>query len=279
MILRLDTAEAVFEHNPQMIRAEKLCPGSIAKVWSAAVVLESGNDTPYRCGGTFPVPDSVMVDNAALQRYNFRRDGSRIFLKCSLRDGHGTVSLADALSRSCNAYFLNAAASDPDTFLASLESLWLFPRHEGRRWQKLIAVIGEGDLMVMPPADVAIRFAALWSAQPVLSYHGAGEPFRVLGPLRISNETRNRLLAAMRRAVADGTLKTLAAPRTVTLLGGKTGTGTRPGAKFATSGWNVLYFSFQRVNYLLLTVSERGSGRGSALDLSSAILRSVGGAQ
>ena len=59
VILRLDTAEAVFEHNPQMIRAEKLCPGSIAKVWSAAVVLESGNDMPYRCAGTFPVPDSV----------------------------------------------------------------------------------------------------------------------------------------------------------------------------------------------------------------------------
>lgn len=79
---------------PRTIRMT-LPPGSVFKSLTAAALLESGSVDPYHefyCQGYLDDPEHHRC-------YIFRHFGV----------GHGQVTLADALSRSCNVYFYSAA--------------------------------------------------------------------------------------------------------------------------------------------------------------------------
>lgn len=85
-----DPAHPLLDRTVQMA----LPPGSIFKIISAAAVLDAGADpqAPVDCQGYLHQPD-------ALRCAVFRRFGI----------GHGPVTLADALARSCNVYFFHHA--------------------------------------------------------------------------------------------------------------------------------------------------------------------------
>jgi len=85
-----DPARPLFDRTVQMA----LPPGSVFKVISAAALLSAGvePDAPFECQGYLHQPD-------ALRCAVYRRFGI----------GHGPVTLADALARSCNVYFFHYA--------------------------------------------------------------------------------------------------------------------------------------------------------------------------
>ncbi|HEY2759197.1 MAG TPA: penicillin-binding transpeptidase domain-containing protein, partial [Pirellulales bacterium] len=85
-----DPARPLFDRTVQMA----LPPGSVFKVISAVALLSAGvePDAPFECQGYLHQPD-------ALRCAIFRRFGI----------GHGPVTLADALARSCNVYFFHYA--------------------------------------------------------------------------------------------------------------------------------------------------------------------------
>ena len=85
-----DPAHPLLDRSVQMA----LPPGSVFKIISAAAVLDAGADpqAPVDCQGYLHQPD-------ALRCAIFKRDGV----------GHGPVTLADALARSCNVYFFHHA--------------------------------------------------------------------------------------------------------------------------------------------------------------------------
>lgn len=81
-----------------------LPPGSVFKTLSSIALLESGTinpDAPFSCQGYLKTPDKHRC-------YIFRHFGS----------GHGPVTLNDAITRSCNVYFFNAARKlGPEPFV------------------------------------------------------------------------------------------------------------------------------------------------------------------
>jgi penicillin-binding protein 2 len=85
-----DPARPLFDRSVQMA----LPPGSVFKIVSATALLSAGIDpeAPFECQGYLHQPD-------VLRCAIFRRFGI----------GHGPVTLADALARSCNVYFFHYA--------------------------------------------------------------------------------------------------------------------------------------------------------------------------
>ena len=85
-----DPARPLLDRSVQMA----LPPGSVFKIISAAAVLDAGADpqAPVDCQGYLHQPDALRC--AIFKRYGV---------------GHGPVTLADALARSCNVYFFHHA--------------------------------------------------------------------------------------------------------------------------------------------------------------------------
>ena len=145
------------ENDPLFNRAVRMAipPGSVFKIITAAALLDSGTihpGEPFHCRGYLRSPDRLRC--AVYQRHGV---------------GHGEVALADALSASCNVYFLHHAGQlgwGPD------HRQWRFdwggqpgstcrrrrqplpmprpvPEGETDRWAELPA-IGRGDLDATP---------------------------------------------------------------------------------------------------------------------------------
>ncbi len=280
VIIETSRSNLEYIYNPDLINNAGLCPGSIAKIWSTSVILDDttstfGKKEEFFCSGIFRIPANISL-NTAFKQYNFRHDREGNFLYCSLKSGHKKTGLLKALSVSCNNYFLSVSSRDPEMFYRSLTRKWCFPELKGEPWMKMLSAIGEGPLMALPPADVAIRLAAFWGDTPVMSLHKKGEKYNIIGRLEISGIARNMIKGALRRALAEGTLTELQVLRKdLVLLGGKTGTGTVPGELYSVSGWNAIFFSWKKKHFLLLTICSRGVSRGTALDLSKTILTNI----
>jgi penicillin-binding protein 2 len=86
-------------NHPLFDRVAKMAipPGSVFKTLTAVALLEEGvcaADEPFFCQGFLDTPDSLRC-------LVFRQQGV----------GHGDVTLADALARSCNVYFFHHAGA------------------------------------------------------------------------------------------------------------------------------------------------------------------------
>lgn len=277
----------------------RFSPGSLVKPLAAAVLLEHSRDLGFfpdeavLCGGRFLPPASAAFTDIDERIFNLPVDEktkSRCF-PCSLKKGHGRIALSEAIMRSCNVYFLTQASRNPTLFHTLLMEFWHLDEPSGallgdlreppRRssaelsaFQAAASAIGEGPAVRVSLLRMAQAYAALFEGTPQLRpYRDSTEGAAAQYPLSIRPAHRKLILTSLSRALYEGTLKGLAVKnRRVRLLGGKTGSGTREGGRYATHGWNILYFEYRGTRYVLGVFVERGRGAVEAAELSVRLL-------
>ena len=133
-------------------------PGSVFKVITAAMGVDSGNatyNTTFNCSGAYAV---------AKETYH-----------CAGRHSHGTQNLADALLNSCNIYFIQLGQRiGVQTFYDYFKGLWLYRAHRRGPAQRdqLHAVLhrpehGRGGAGLL-------RFWPVHGGDPPAGVHGGG---------------------------------------------------------------------------------------------------------
>ncbi len=155
-------------------------PGSIVKPFVAALLHAGGKASEtWTCRGKYYPPRNFLSEKD-FKLFHLPRDGKKQpYFRCSLRKGHGTCELREALRVSCNSYFLRAAEKDrslvEDTAalwgLDALSDRWHRAMKENDRlpvtsFRKQAAVIGEGGLLLLSPLEVARVYGQLLSSPP-----------------------------------------------------------------------------------------------------------------
>lgn len=215
-------------------------PGSTFKILTLACALELGVVKP---GETFHCTGSRQVNKART-------------VHCAMHNGqraHGTVTLEDAIARSCNvAASLWAERIGRDEFLKFLERLEILDRPgilsaagvEMRGERKglfnfeeydrvhQLAVLGFGQAINLTPVQLASAYASLANEgvrmKPrLLTAYGDRELKPVTANRAVSPAVAETMLAYMRKVIDSerGTGKTLRIPGYA--LGGKTGTAQK----------------------------------------------------
>lgn len=279
LLVDVTRKRAASVYNGPLAFQEALPIGSLMKPLSAVIFLRSPSIyrlQPVHCKGRF-YPESI----AAEDRYilNIPNDSSgNPYLRCALRDGHGTVMLTDAIARSCNVYFLTHAARAPYAFHSDLVAFWKLEKKSGLSGiyreafpviqnpssllQATTAAIGEGSTIRLTMVKIAAIYSDIFSTGNAT--------------YRITPHHREQIRRGLQQVVERGTLRTLRVDRKdVAILAGKTGTATIRGRRYATHGWNVIYFTMNRQPLLLVTFVNEGSGGGEALSLSRTILNAL----
>ena len=272
-------------HNRKLAVERRFPPGSLMKPLSAAVLCDDGlsPDRYFTCRGHFIPADGFSLSDE--KHFNLSHDpltGKKSFT-CSLYAGHGRAALRDALVRSCNVYFLNAAKGCP-SFYEKLIASWvlndpLLPglaagkgeMKEMPSFQKLSSAIGEGPGVLTSPLKIAQVYSALFEGTPLMEPYSDGTT-RVRSEISFREETLTLIRSALAGTVKDGTLSSLRVPEGCRILGGKTGTSTDLRDKSVHHGWNALWLEKGGKRYLLVTFVVKGSGPKEAAALSSSIL-------
>ena len=302
VLMNIKSGEMVYVYNRSAVYGKRFPPGSLAKTWSALVLLDHRDIMDFdekkklTCRGRYYPELPMSFFPADYGSFNLPVDESgRRYFRCSLRDGHGEMALEEALVHSCNAYFLMAASRNASEFFCLLVNTFSLDRNTGAQlvgsgegdavidsrkatiFQLAASAIGEGGLIRVSPLKVAQLYAAVFSggSMPVpfeRPFEGNAKRARV----DVSSAGLRFVSSALRKVFKEGTLKKLGRERfNAEILSGKTGTATRYREKYGTHGWNALLLEIQGKEYVLVTFVEKGSGSGEALELSRTILRNL----
>ncbi len=299
LVLASRSARIVYLSNPEYSVMRRFSPGSLVKPLAAAVLLEHSRELGFRpnetilCGGCFTPPASAAFTGIDERIFNlpFDEKNKSHYFRCSLKKGHGRIALSEAIMSSCNVYFLTQSSRNPALFHSRFMEYWhlnepsgalLSPIAEpqGRSsaelsaFQAAASAIGEGPAVRVSLLRMAQAYAALFEGSPQLRpYRNEGDGAAAQYPLALQPAHRKLILTALSRALYDGTLKGLNVKnRRIRLIGGKTGSGTREGGRYATHGWNILYFEYRGARYVLGVFVERGRGAVEAAELSARLL-------
>ena len=207
-------------------------PGSTFKMVVALAALEAGvaPEETVRCGGRYTVGNNSW--------------------HCHARRGHGAVTLARAISRSCNVYFYAMARRiGPEAVAAMARRLglgetfalplpvqrrgivpepdWKLARF-GRPWtvaDTLNTAIGQGDVLASP-LQLAVMSARLATGRAVVPRLLADQPIPPFAELGIAEEHLMLVRDAMHDVVngPGGTARRARLPVPGVTLAGKTGT-------------------------------------------------------
>jgi cell division protein FtsI/penicillin-binding protein 2 len=286
LVIEMRSAKIEYIYNEAIISERRFPPGSCAKPLAAALMLDHGSsafsaESPMRCSGRFYPPQSSAFASNDYAIFNIQQDHGAYF-KCSLRDGHGLVSLPQALSLSCNVFFLTKA-SQWENFYPEFINAWdllsdpvtkIKHRDDAStQFQRSAAAIGEGSLRITP-LKLAQCYSALFTGSPLLVPSRDGSA-RTAGDVSVSRGSRERISAILSDVVRAGTLRDISVKRKdLRLIAAKTGTATHYGKKIARHGWNVAEFEYRNKKMLLVTFVMNGSGSKEAARLSEIILDS-----
>lgn len=261
-------------------------PASTLKVFSALAILESGRheSATYHCGGFFQFPNYA-------RRFH-----------CDHRSGCGSLTLAEALQRSCNVYFFRGANEIGGERLLEVYRRFglgaptgagadgLGPEasgtlHGGGRalgGDVIMAAIGQGQVSATP-IQMARALAALANGgllhQPHIVQKLVQADGTVVRPARAASQ-QVRLAPEHRAAIIRGMRDVVRrAPGTAVRVGfdpawevaGKTGTAERAGS---TDAW---FFCFAPASapriVVVVRVEEGGAGSQAAAPLARDFLR------
>lgn len=250
-------------------------PGSIAKLVTAALGLERGVITPattVHCAGSLRIGDRVI--------------------HCWHRDGHGDVTLREALMQSCNVYFMTVGRRlGLPALREGLQQAgfgaatgWLLGEREGhvpsRRMTEgelAMLAIGQSELTVTP-LQVA-RLAAIFAnggqlVQPWVVASVGGHPLarpQPPTPVPWSRETLQAVRAGMGAVVADPQGTGHRAQSAVVRIAGKTGTA-QTGVEGNTHAWFTGFCPLEAPEAAIAVLAESG---GSGGDLPAEIARTA----
>lgn len=247
---------------------EHYSPGSTMKMVAAVAALETGLlDTL----GTFPGCSGSL------------RVGSTVF-HCAKKEGHGVLTLQEAIEASCNVYFYHLGQRlsfktwrdyadrlgfgqptgidlQPEEDPGNLPTRKYFDEHGGwAQGHMMNLVIGQGALLVTP-VQMARYVSALANGGYLVTPHFYGDP-----PPReytgISASTLDKVKRAMRRVIYGGR----GTGRRVQIKGievaGKSGTAQAPGRD--TDAWFIAFAPFDRPEIAVAVVVE-GGGHGGVV--------------
>jgi len=300
LIVDSENGMIAYMYNRHIIE-KRFPPGSLLKPLSALVLLEHADklsfnaDGTFHCGGKFFPSGKIDLTKNDLKNFNLPKDkelGLHYF-RCSLAGGHGDVNLRQAISQSCNSYFLTAVSREPYGFFGLLCAAFNLERESGAllaedgetphapanqnltRFQSAVSAIGEGGAIMLSPLKIAQIYAGIFSGSAPTLFEPPFAPAKKETPLRFSAKNLELVKNALTDAAKTGTLKKLTSPPSVQIIAGKTGSATIYGKLYHTHGWNVLYFAFRDRKYILVSFTERGSGAKEALALSKIILTNL----
>jgi penicillin-binding protein 2 len=258
----LDDAEA-----PLMNRAAVgvYQPGSIMKLITAAAGLEHQLITP---SSIINCPGSLKI-------------GDRVF-HCWNRDGHGPLTLSEAIMQSCNVYFMQVgrrlglqrlrtameqAGYSHRTGWPLEEQAGHLPQRNLSEGEVAILALGQGELLVtvLQEAVVAGAFAnGGWLLEPWVVNEVGGHPVSrrvVHRKLPWSSQTIEAVRTGMRAVVEqpDGTGHRAFSP--IVTIAGKTGTAQThvPGR---AHGWFVGFCPAEQPRAAMAIVAEYGGSGG-----------------
>jgi cell division protein FtsI/penicillin-binding protein 2 len=286
LVIEMRNAKIEYMYNETIIAERRFPPGSCAKPLAAALMLDHQTssfsaETPVRCSGRYYPPQSSAFTSNDFASYNIQKDAESYF-KCSLRDGHGLVGLPQALSESCNVFFLTKA-SQWNNFYSEFIDAWALLSDPVQKikhrddavtpFQCSAAAIGEGSFRISP-LKLAQCYSALFTGSPLLIPSRDGSA-HTTGDVAVSRRSRERISAILSDVVRNGTLRDIDVKRKdLRIIAAKTGTATHFGKKLARHGWNVVEFEYNNKKMLLVTFTMNGSGSKEAARLSEIILNS-----
>jgi len=294
LIMRSRDNRVEYLYNSSMCISQLFSVGSITKILSATIFLKHPTiyeiDKPVFCNGKY----LIKQNNKFLsQKYNIRQDShGQDYFACWKKHGH--VFLMDAIIHSCNIYFLTKAKKNPQKFYKELVGYWglnkqcklrfsnayspqIHTKTFTNNFDATMSAIGEGGNILASPLKIAQCFSAIYSSTPLLIPY-LGKTRRAIVDKRIIMSRKNRLflLASMSGVFKKGTLASLKIKNSrIKILGGKTGSGTLVGQRYATNGWNVLLIKINSIKYIVVTFVAQGNGSGKALKLSRIVLNEI----
>ena len=252
---------------PMMNRATvgEYQPGSILKLVTAGAALEHKLITPQT---TFVCPGSITI-------------GDRTF-HCWNRDGHGSLTLPEALMQSCNVYFMQVAQRvGAERLRTALEHMgfshrtgWPLEERSGHLPQRRLTKgdvaqlgIGQGEVSVTV-LQCAVMASALanngWLVEPWVVRTIADQP--------VAHRTSRRRLGwsfTTLETVRSGMLEVVQDPAgtghrafsTSITVAGKTGTA-QIGLPGSTHGWFVGFCPVEQPKVAMAIVAEHGGSGG-----------------
>jgi len=250
-------------------------PGSIVKLITAVAALEHRLitlQTTVTCTGSITI-------------------GDRTF-HCWNRDGHGPMTLTDAIMQSCNVYFMSIGLRlGADRLREALEhagvaqkSGWPLeeqaghlPRRRLTQGEVALLAIGQGEILMtaLRAALVAAAFAnGGWVVQPWVVQAVAGRPVaasRARRRLPWSNESLAAVRGGMREVVRNPLGTGHRAFNPSVALAGKTGTA-QTHVPDRTHGWFIGFCPVDEPRVAMAIVTEYG---GSGGDLPAEVARAV----
>lgn len=265
------------ENSPLVNRAiSAYNAGSVFKPVVAAAALEAGFNPyeEYECTGTVQIGDITMG--------------------CINHKAHNTVTLREAISHSCNTYFINASSETGSEKILSMaqdlgfgSSTELAPEYKTasgvlpslQSLESPAALanfsFGQGKLTVTP-IQVASMFAAIARGgeyvEPSVvkgltdeNLNIISTPKKAASHTAMSGDTARILGECLREAVLNGTAKAGASDKVTSAA--KTGTaetGIIKNGKAINQAWYAGYFPYEDPKYVCVVLAEGGTSGGSS---------------
>ena len=292
------SGKIAYVYNPALSYERSYPPGSVSKIFSSLIFLENQQAFDFLpekkifCNGKYYIPSGISVTTNDMNSLNIRTEPSgKKFLKCSGK--HGAVDLHSAIIKSCNVYFLIHAEKNPRLFYSLLNEKWHLDKSTDARLKNnreyipsakpetehlklLTSAIGEGGMLRISPLKLAQTTGAFFERTQFLSpYEENNFSPAMSRPFTVAADDYRRIYAALGENHSTGTLRKLAFPSGIRILGSKTGTGTHFQKKYSTHGWNTIYFEKKGIHYILISFVYNGTGSGAAKILSEVVLKSL----
>ncbi len=259
---------SISEERPLLNRATQGLyePGSAFKILTAASILENGIDTSYNCKG------SVVIDGYEFNDYN--------------KTKHGKIDLKEALTKSCNTYFVKKAdelgkdklGQTADKFMINREIPFDLPTENSRfnykedleKTEIAASGIGQGKLLLTPFNMTLISGAIANNGimmEPILVKEildPEGKQIKINSPKELSmsmdSNNANQLTQMMVSVVENGTGKN--AKINGVSVAGKTGTAENQSGK--NHAWFTGFAPAENPEIVVTVLLESDGGFGGS---------------
>lgn len=289
MLLALEPQSSVIlgSFNTTACFRERKPAGSVSKLALAAYLLERGIITPgstYRCRGKFFVRGPYRPGGRLIHE-DTRIPGADAYYKCSIRGGHGTLTVREALARSCNHFFfshyrkidwrdfsqfsrkLGWTGTAPSRGIPVLPGSIVSP---SGTCASILATIGHSTRITA--ANLAVLVSTIVNEGQVLPLRSLSSGLKggSVRPLRqVGNPATFRLLGeAMKHCAQTGTARRLGSSLSLTVAA-KTGSALHGQNIYRLDGWLASYAPASDPALILIVFAENSSGNGRALSISS----------